>query len=418
MKVIIAGAGIGGLVTALFLHRHGIACEIHERTSELQERGVGLTLLPHAVTALLDLDIIDAIDAVAIRPDYFFLRTKHGQTAWEEPRGIAAGYDVPQFAVHRGRLQGVLYRAVQERLPEGRIHFDSHFQSALQDETGVTAVFSSARGGGARQARGDVLVGADGIHSGVRHMLYPDEGEPKWSGRMLWRGATDWPVFRNGRTVIISGGSDKKFVVYPIGEGKTPSTRLTNWAAVLRLAAPGTPPPHREDWSSPGVREHFVNVLSEFTVPETDIAGLVAATPEFWDFPMCDREPLPRWSFGRITLLGDAAHPMYPFGANGAAQAILDAKALSALLAAGSAPADALLAYQAERLEKANQVVAVNRTGGPEAVIDAVERLSPGPAANVDDILPYKDRKAIVKGYSKTAGFAPEQLARARAGTN
>jgi len=230
---------------------------------------------------------------------------------------------------------------------------------------------------------------------------------------MLWRGATDWPVFRDGRTVIISGGSDKKFVVYPIGAGLTSETRLTNWAAVIRLAAPGTPAPHREDWSRPGVRAHFADALKDFTVPEVDIVDLVAATPEFWDFPMCDREPLPRWSFGKITLLGDAAHPMYPFGANGAAQAILDAKALAERLATTPAPVAALALYEADRRDKANQVVAINRTGGPEAVIDAVEARAPDGFAAIDDVLPFEDRKAIVKGYSRTAGFAQDQLVKA-----
>ncbi len=411
MTAIIAGAGIGGLVTALFLHRHGIDSQIYERTPDLQERGVGLSLLPHAVAALRELGIIEAIDEVAIRTSYFFLRTRHGQTVWEEKRGLDAGYDVPQFALHRGRLQRVLYDAVRQRLPESSIHFDCRFETAHEAADGVTAIFRRADGRETVEAHGDVLIGADGIHSAVRHLLYPHEGEPKWSGRMLWRGATDWPVFLDGRTVIISGGSDKKFVLYPIQAGKTPQTRLTNWATVLRMAAPGTPAPHREDWSRPGIREQFVHELRDFCVPETDIRALVAATPEFWDFPMCDREPLPRWSFGRITLLGDAAHPMYPFGANGAAQAILDAKALSTQLASGVTPTAALKLYEEERLEKANGVVAVNRTGGPEAVIDAVERLSPEPFADVDAVLPYEQRKAIVKDYSKTAGFAREQLA-------
>jgi 2-polyprenyl-6-methoxyphenol hydroxylase-like FAD-dependent oxidoreductase len=411
MKVIIVGAGIGGLVAALYLDHHNIPCEIHERADELRERGVGLSLLPHAVTALDDLGIISAIDAVAIRAEYFFLRTRRGQTCWEEPRGLAAGYDVPQFAVHRGRLQGVLYKAVKKRLPPGSIHLDHHFVSATEDADGIEAVFSTPKGD--YRARGDVVIGADGIHSGVRRYLYPDEGEPKWSGRMLWRGATDWPVFRDGRTVIISGGSDKKFVVYPIGDGLTPDTRLTNWAAVIRLAAPGSPPPHREDWSRPGVREHFADALKDFTVPEVDIVDLVAATREFWDFPMCDREPLPRWSFGRITLLGDAAHPMYPFGANGAAQAILDAKTLAERLAVTPSPIAALALYEDDRREKANQVVAVNRTGGPEAVIDAVESRAPNGFDDIDDVLPYEERKAIVKGYSRTAGFSQDQLVKA-----
>jgi 5-methylphenazine-1-carboxylate 1-monooxygenase len=244
----------------------------------------------------------------------------------------------------------------------------------------------------------------------VRSKLHPNEGIPKWSGRMLWRGATDWPVILDGHTKIISGGSDKKFVIYPIGLGKTPETRLTNWAAVTRVAEEGAEPPRREDWSREALRDDLAPILKEFVVPEADIEGLVAATPVFWEFPMCDREPLPHWSHGRTTLLGDAAHPMYPFGANGAAQAILDAKSLSENLASRIDPVTALKQYENDRLAPANKVVATNRSGGPEGVIDAVESRSSGGAVKADDILSFAEREAIVRGYAKIAGFAPSQL--------
>lgn len=408
MKAIIAGAGIGGLVAALFLHRKGVACEIYERVPEIQEVGVGITLLPHAVTLLAELGLIEAIDQAAIRTEYMYFRTRWGQTAWEEPRGLAAGYAVPQFSIHRGRLHSVLYQAALRRLPAHSIHLGQSVTSFSETATAVTVTTTGANG--QSRCRGDILIGADGIHSTVRAQLHPNEGTPKWSGRMLWRGATDWPAFLDGRTIIISGGSDKKFIVYPIGSGKMPETRLTNWAAVIRVAAEGTIAPQREDWSREALRDDLVPVLKDFVVPETNIEALVAATPVFWEFPMCDREPLPVWSRGRTTLLGDAAHPMYPFGANGAAQAILDAKCIAEVLASGAAPAAALKQYESERLTPANKVVATNRSGGPEAVIDAVEARSSGTAAKIDDILPFAEREAIVRGYAKIAGFAQDQL--------
>jgi 2-polyprenyl-6-methoxyphenol hydroxylase-like FAD-dependent oxidoreductase len=233
---------------------------------------------------------------------------------------------------------------------------------------------------------------------------------PRWSGRMLWRGAVDWPVFLDGRTVIITGGSDRKVVLYPIGPGKTPQTRLTNWASVVRIAEEGTPPRQREDWSREALHEDLLPVLKDFVIPETDIEALVSATPVFWEFPMCDREPLTHWSQGRVTLLGDAAHPMYPFGANGAAQAILDAKCVAEKLAAGGDPAAALDAYERERLPLANKVVATNRTGGPEGVIDAVEARYRDGIEDVEQLLPFAQREAIVRGYANLAGFARHQL--------
>jgi 5-methylphenazine-1-carboxylate 1-monooxygenase len=369
MRTIIAGAGIGGLVTAMFLHRKGIACEIYERVPQIQEVGVGITLLPHAVTLLAELDLIDAIDQAAVRTEYMYYRTRWGQTAWEEPRGLPAGYAVPQFSIHRGRLHSVLYGAALGRLPAASIHLGQSVSSFDETNTTVNVTITATTGRNRIEddiLEGDVLIGADGIHSTVRAQLHPNEGTPKWSGRMLWRGATDWPAFLDGRTIIISGGSDKQFIVYPIGP--------------------------------------------DFVVPETDIEALVAATPVFWEFPMSDREPLPYWSRGRTTLLGDAAHPMYPFGANGAAQAILDAKCISEILGSGLDPIAALKKYESERLVPANKVVAINRSGGPEGVIDAVETRSSDGSAKIDDVLSFAEREAIVRGYAKIAGFAKDQL--------
>ncbi|MDR5654581.1 flavin-dependent oxidoreductase [Ruixingdingia sedimenti] len=414
MKVIIVGAGIGGLSAALHLHRQGIPCTIYEKVPELLQLGVGLTLLPHAMTELDALGLVPALDRVAVRTEHLYYRTRHGQGVWDEPRGLPAGYKVPQFSIHRAHLQQVLLDAVRERLPEGALVLDAAFEDVAETAEGVTARFRRADGS-AFEAGGDILVGADGIHSAVRRRFHPDEGMPRWSGLMLWRGAVDWPGFMDGRSIIISGGTDCKFILYPIGPGRTPGTQLMNWAVVVRQAGPGGSPPAREDWNREAKHEDLRALLTRFTVPEADIAAMVAATPVFWEFPMCDRDPLARWSFGRVTLLGDAAHPMYPFGANGAAQAILDGRALADVLASGARGAEALRAYEAERLPKANDVVARNRIGGPERVIDEVESRAPDPFADVDAVLPHAEREAIVRGYSRLAGFATDQLARARA---
>jgi 2-polyprenyl-6-methoxyphenol hydroxylase-like FAD-dependent oxidoreductase len=229
---------------------------------------------------------------------------------------------------------------------------------------------------------------------------------------MLWRGATDWPVVLDGRTIINSGGADKKFIVYPIAAGEEAATRLTNWAAVVRVADAGSALQQREDWSREALREDLVPVLDDFLVPEVNIKDLVAATPTFWEFPMCDREPLAHWSFGRATLLGDAAHPMYPFGANGAAQAIIDAKCISERLASAADPVEALKQYEVERLEPANKVVSMNRSAGPEGVIDTVEARCSGPVEDLNEVMPFAEREAIVRGYAKAAGFARDQVRR------
>lgn len=411
MKVIIAGAGIGGLAAALSLHKQGIACEIYEKVPELLQLGVGLTLLPHAMTELDALGLVPALDRVAVRTEHLYYRTRHGQNVWDEPRGLKAGYKVPQFSIHRADLQQVLLNAIRERLPAGALTLDAAFEDVTEHQDGIVARFRKADGS-SLEVDGDILIGADGIHSAVRSKFVQDEGKPRWSGLMLWRGSVDWPRFMDGRSIIISGGTDCKFILYPIGPGKTPATQLMNWAAVIRQAAPGGLPPAREEWNREARHEDLRALLSRFTVPEADLAAMVAATPMFWEFPMCDRDPLPRWSFGRVSLLGDAAHAMYPFGANGAAQAILDGRALADVLGAGATGAEAMQLYQAERLPKANDVVARNRNGGPERVIDEVEARAPDPFADIDAVLPRADRETIVRGYSRLAGFAAEQLER------
>ena len=329
MKVIIAGAGVGGLVTALMLHARGIDCEVFEQADAVRELGVGINTLPHAIKELAELGLLDRLDAVAIRTYELFYTNRLGQEIWREPRGLDAGYDIPQFSIHRGRLQGVIYQAVRARLGESRIHLNCRLQSFTQDDGGVTAYFFDRHGSHRHTARGDVLIGADGIHSLVREKLFPDEGPPRWNGLMLWRGAIDWPAFLTGRSMVVAGGLAAKLVIYPIAEGSRADKRLTNWAVVGRVGDPSMPIPQKQDWSRPGRFEDLMPHLRRFRIPYVDAKALIEATSEFWEYPMCDRDPLPRWSHGRITLLGDAAHPMYPVGSNGASQAILDARFLA-----------------------------------------------------------------------------------------
>jgi 5-methylphenazine-1-carboxylate 1-monooxygenase len=410
VKALIVGGGIGGLTAALMLHARGIACEIYEQSETIRELGVGINTLPHAIRELAGLGLLDPLDAVAIRTHELIYANRFGQEIWRESRGLDAGYDVPQFSIHRGRLQGVLHRAVEERLGAGLIRTGCRLTAFAADEGSVTASFLDRAGAPAVTARGDVLIGADGIHSQVRAALYPSEGPPCWNGLMLWRGATEWPAFLTGRSMIVAGGLSAKMVVYPIAEGSKPGLKLTNWAVVARVGDGTTPPPRREDWSRPGRRDELMPHVERFSIPHVDGAGLIAATPVFWEYPMCDRDPLPRWSHGRVTLLGDAAHPMYPVGSNGASQAILDARSLADALVRADLPAQALTAYEAERLPMTAEIVRSNRLGGPEGVIDAVEALAPDGFGDIEAVLPYAEREAIVRGYARKAGFATEQV--------
>ncbi|TKW79724.1 MAG: flavin-dependent oxidoreductase [Bradyrhizobium icense] len=412
MKAIIVGGGIGGLTTALMLRARGIDCELYEQADTIRELGVGINTLPHAIRELAGLGLLDKLYAAAIPTFELFYLTRHGQQVWHEKRGLDAGHEVPQFSVHRGRLQGVIHQAVIERLGPEAIRTGCRLGAFTQDEGGVSAFFFDRNGAHIHTARGDILIGADGIHSKVCETLFPEEGPPVWNGLMLWRGARDWPVFLTGKSMIIAGGLNAKAVIYPIAEGTSPATRLTNWAVLVKIGDGSAPPPRREDWSRAGNRDELMPHVAGFSIPQVDFRGLVNATPEFWEYPCCDRDPLPYWSSGRVTLLGDAAHPMYPVGSNGASQAILDARCLADLLARSEHPRQALAAYEKQRLPMTADIVASNRRGGPEGVIDAVEQLAPQGFGDIESVLSYEQREAIVRGYAAKAGFAARVVAR------
>src|ERR1700730_2666872 len=389
MKAIVVGGGIGGLTTALMLRARGIGCELFEQAEPIRELGVGINTLPHAIRELAGLGLLQKLDDVAIRTDVLYYLNRHGQEVWRESRGVDAGHDVPQFSIHRGRLQSVIHRAVEERLGPEAIHTGCRLGAFTQDEGGVTAHFFDRTGSHVSTVRGDILIGADGIHSRVRETLFPDEGRPCWNGLMLWRGA------RTPRVVF-----------HRIAEGSSRASWLTNGAVLVKVGDGNAPPPRREDWSRPGKREELMPHVARFSVPHVDVPNLISATPEFYEYPTCDRDPLPYWSCGRVTLLGDAAHPMYPVGSNGASQAILDARALADALARSEHPRQALMAYEQKRLPMTAEVVRSNRRGGPEGVIDAVEQLAPDGFTDIDKVLSYAQREAIVRGYASKAGFA------------
>lgn len=409
MKILIVGGGIGGLALAVMLGERGITCEVFEQSPDIREIGVGINTLPQAISELASLGLLPTLDATAIRTRQLIYMNRFGQSLWQEPRGLFAGHAFPQFSIHRGRLQRIIYDAARARLGPDAVQTGRRLLSFMQDEGGVTAYFSdSMKGGEGLVARGDVLIAADGIHSLVRRRLFPHEGPPKWNGVTMWRGAVDWPLFLDGESMIIAGGMAGKLVLYPIAAGSTPSRRLTNWVVNIKLGDPAHPPA-REDWSRQGRLEDVLPFAERFTIPGVDVALLVAQTPIFFEYPMCDRDPLPRWTHGRVTLLGDAAHPMYPVGSNGASQAILDARALADCLLMSDHPRAALHAYEDERRTKTAQIIAMNRVGGPERVIDAIEALAPHGFEDIERVMPLTQRAAMVDAYLSGATIALDQ---------
>lgn len=399
MQILISGGGIGGLALAMMLHQRGIACTVLEAAAEVRPLGVGINILPHAVRELAALDLLPALDATGIRTRELRYANRFGQTIWAEPRGMHAGHDVPQFSIHRGRLHAALWRAAAERLGPA-LRSNARVVGFSQTEAAITAHLDSGEA-----LTADALIGVDGIHSALRALLHPGDGGVKWQGIQMWRGALDWPVLWDGETMCIAGDEHAKLVLYPIAPGDTPATRLLNWVVYTRLPDAGPSPPGRQDWSREGDRADILPHVANFRLPFIDPAALIAASPMASLYPMCDRDPLPWWTQGRLTLLGDAAHPMYPVGSNGASQAILDARCLADLLTTMDAPA-ALAAYAADRLPKTAAIVASNRQGGPERVIDFASLRAPDGFADIDAVATKEELAAIVAGYAQLAGFA------------
>ena len=408
MEVAIVGAGIGGLALALALHKAGIEAKIFERSRSVRALGVGINILPHAVAHLSEWGLLDGLDAVGVRTRELIYKTADGRDILRQPRGLDAGHAAPQFSIHRGHLQRVLYEAVRDRLGADAIRTGHTLVAHEEREGRVAATFETEAGRDTVEA--DVLVGADGIHSAIRGSRWPREGAPSWNGVLMWRGATFAPRYLDGRTMIIAGGMRAKLVLYPIHHDRDrPGEALTNWVICAKLGGPDDPLPVREDWSKAAelsdVMPHVDGVID---IPELDVKALIAATEAFYVYPMCDRDPLPWWSEGRVTLLGDAAHPMYPVGSNGASQAVLDAVSLAKHLRDDGVAG--LSAYEEERRPATAAIVRANRIGGPERVIDLVEERAPNGFASLDEVASREELTAIVGEYQAMAGFASRRV--------
>ncbi len=405
MRVLIAGGGIGGLTTALSLHKAGIDAVVYESVPELKELGVGINLLPHAVRVLSAFDLQPALAATAIETQALAYYTKRGRPIWREPRGLAAGYQWPQYSIHRGRLSMILARAVRERLGADAIRTGHRVTHVEQDDDGVTAHFLEPETGQTIGSdRGDALVGADGIHSTIRTLLYPDEGAPRFSGITMWRGVTEREPFLDGRTMVIAGNWNVRAVIYPISrEAAARQRSLVNWVAEIRDEEKTDW--HWENWDRHGSKSDFVPAFRDWRFDWLDVPRLFQESDTVFEFPMADRDPVDRWSVGRVTLLGDAAHPMYPSGSNGAAQAILDAVALTRALRTEPHVPDALRAYEAERLEPTSEIVRLNREFAAERVLRLVDERCPPDCENIHDYVPLEEMEEIARRYSQVAGF-------------
>jgi 2-polyprenyl-6-methoxyphenol hydroxylase-like FAD-dependent oxidoreductase len=409
MKIVIAGAGIGGLVAAMCLRRAGFDVTVFDAVSELRPLGVGINIQAGAVRILSGLGLEHALAATGIETRELRYANKHGQTIWADPRGRHAGLPWPQFSIHRGELQMILFNAARDMLGAERIRFGRRIAGFEQHGDKVTARFVDRDGRPVESVEADLLIGADGIHSAVRAQFFPHEGPPKWQGILMWRGVTVGKPFLGGATMVQAGHHTQKFVCYPISKAHAErGDALINWICDLYMGEGASPP--REDWNKPGKLADFLPKYRDWKFGWLDVPGVIAAAHTILEFPMVDRDPLPRWSHGRVTLLGDAAHPMYPIGSNGASQAIIDGEAITQELSVGDDPKKALERYEECRLPPMARIVESNRRKGIDVMLDIVEKRAPQGFKKLDDVLPPAELDRIVADYKKLVAQDRETL--------
>ncbi len=404
MNIAIVGGGICGLSLALNLSQRGVACRVYERAPEIKELGVGITLLPHAMREFSALGLGETLLATGIENRESRFYNRFGQLIYKEERGKFAGYPFPEVGIHRGRLHLILYDAVKERLGAQAVVTDCECTGVEQDEHSATAHFRQISTGQKRESvRADVVIDCEGINSAIRRQFYPDD-KVVFTGINTWRGVTRRKPILDGRTYMRVGSIlTSKIVIYPIidnvdGNGN----QLINWMAEIKRDTVA-----QNDWNKPGKLEDFFALYENWHFDWLDVAQLIKDADQILEYPMVDKDPIERWTFGRVTLAGDAAHPMYPRGSNGAAQAAIDARTLADLLATKPNPRAALQAYEAARCGPAAKVVRTNREHPPDFINIKVEELvGDRPFDDLDKYISQAELKALSENYKRIAGFA------------
>jgi 5-methylphenazine-1-carboxylate 1-monooxygenase len=414
LNIIIAGAGIGGLTAALALNARGHHVTVLESAREIKPLGVGINVLPHAVAVLTNLGLRDALANVAVPTEALVFANKFGQAIYRDPRGLAGGYSHPQYSIHRGALHMTLLDALRARVDASQIRAGMRVTGFRNEANGVVVQCIDSQTQRS-ELRADVFIAADGIHSQTRAQLYPEEGAPKWNGMMMWRGTTIAKPFLDGHTMLQAGNKFAKFVVYPIEQTNTQTgLQLINWICDIRIkdGIGGTlTAPSRESWSTPGHARDLLPTFGHWKLHGIDVAEMINRAAQIFEWPMVDRDPLPQWTFGRATLLGDAAHPMYPIGSNGATQAILDAQAIADALSTNTNVEQALQNYESQRRPMTTNIVHLNRGEGLDIILDMVDERAPNGFNRLNEVIDPAEIDAVVQRYKNAAGHRPVAFA-------
>lgn len=409
MTVLIAGAGIAGLSCALTCHQIGVPFKIFETVQALKPLGVGINLQPNAVRELFDLGLADDLSKIGVETREYGMFSKKGLEIWTEPRGRWAGYKWPQYSIHRGALQMLLHQTLIERAGPHCVQTGWRAVGFTNENDAVRLHLVSTANGSTRSEAGDLLIGADGTHSAVRAQIVPDEGPPVWGGAILWRATTRAVPFRTGASMALIGHATQRLVAYPISAPDPDSGLVAmNWIAELTYdPSAGW---NREDWNREADKNAFLPAFEDWRFGWIDVPELVNGARKIFEYPMVDRDPVERWTDGRATLMGDAAHPTYPVGSNGASQAIIDARKLGACLLDHGLRADALEAYEDEIRPATTRIVLTNRGSGPDAVLQLIEDRCGGSFDHIDDVTRPGELADHAAKYKAIAGFGIEAL--------
>ena len=409
LPVLIAGAGIGGLSAALTLHQVGVPCLVLEATDELLPLGVGINLQPNAVRELYDLDLGEQqLNTVGLQSREWALVGLNGNDIYAEPRGLQAGYHWPQYAVHRGKLQMLLYDSVRSRLGTDAVRLGQRVTGYRNHDHGVTVdVVNTA--GTSQQIDGALLIAADGLHSAVRAQMYPQQPPVQWGGAIMWRGTTQAKPIRTGSSFVGLGLHDHRLVFYPITP-PDPATGLATINWIAEITVDNSAGWEDSNWTKQVDVDHFVHHFEDWQYDWLNVPELLRGGDIIYEYPMIDREPLPSWQEGNVALLGDAAHVMYPVGSNGASQAIVDARVLGAALVKHGINAAALGEYDDKLCAPISALVLRNRGSGPFAMLSLVEERCGGEFEDIDEVIPADERNDFMKQYKQAAGFAIEAL--------
>ncbi|MEC8128127.1 MAG: flavin-dependent oxidoreductase [Pseudomonadota bacterium] len=407
--VIIAGGGIGGFATALTLHQIGVSCVVLEQVSDLRPLGVGINLQPNAVRELMDLGFTAAdMDSFGVPAREWALVGRRGQDIHAEPRGTHAGYRWPQYAAHRGRFHMALYQRFRGLAGDSRIRLGVRATGyRVNGDRSVTVSLDT--GDGPDQVTGRLLIGADGIHSAIRAQMHPDQPPIHWGGAILWRGTSLARPIRTGSSFVGLGDHRHRMVIYPISP-PDPETGLAliNWIAEVTYDDPAAH--DRTGWYRPVEIDDFIHHFADWTYDWLDVPALIRGADAAYENPMIDRDPVPTWVDGPVALMGDAAHPMYPTGSNGASQAIIDARVLGAKFLAHGVTAEALAAYDAQLCGPVSEVVLRNRGAGPFGLLNMVNDRCGGEFDNIEDVVSTNERADFMAEYKAAAGFARDTL--------